>query len=578
MAKVEIEFVANEKDVIDAAKKIDESTKQLAARLQAAGVSQSAYNKAMAEAKTRFEQEAIAADKATKELEQKRNVMAQLSTIATGVNSVFSTASMIYGQVAGQVRAVWGEYSQLSEQIRDLSLVSGTSAEETSRFIQVLDDYQLTAEDATTAARFLKEKGLSPTIDTLVQLSNQFKAIEDPAKRLEFIQENLGRGGAKWINVLNQEGDALRAAAAGIDKHLIMSDEQIAKYEQQRLALDAYNDSIAASKVAVGSWFGELVLTNQAMIRANEIYKANGGVLTVGSQQTKEYKDALEQARAEQEAQTKAMMDSSDAAAQNEAAMEDLIAKQKQLSEHLSGQVSLIGQIQAADERFTAQSQDLADQRTETEAQLAELRRQGYSEQSTQIQDQLSKLDEIKQKEIELGEERARQSLQFVSNILAEQLARDGWTQTEFDAFAKQQEAWGLWSAEAVKASQAAWQEADKITASINAIPTSKTVTIALQTIASTMASAGGQQYYQSERGRDSGGYGEAGQAYLIGRGAQPEAFIPNTNGTFIPNADRMMGGGWDDSRIIAAIESNRMSESKMAKLMRDSLAQVFQR
>jgi hypothetical protein len=40
----------------------------------------------------------------------------------------------------------------------------------------------------------------------------------------------------------------------------------------------------------------------------------------------------------------------------------------------------------------------------------------------------------------------------------------------------------------------------------------------------------------------DSGGRGSAGKAYLIGRGAQPEMFIPDTAGTFVPNADQMGG------------------------------------
>lgn len=38
---------------------------------------------------------------------------------------------------------------------------------------------------------------------------------------------------------------------------------------------------------------------------------------------------------------------------------------------------------------------------------------------------------------------------------------------------------------------------------------------------------------------RDSGGAGYAGQAYMIGTGAQPEVFIPSTNGNFVPNANK---------------------------------------
>jgi hypothetical protein len=41
---------------------------------------------------------------------------------------------------------------------------------------------------------------------------------------------------------------------------------------------------------------------------------------------------------------------------------------------------------------------------------------------------------------------------------------------------------------------------------------------------------------------RDLGGRGAAGKAYMIGRGAQPEMFIPDSAGTFVPNADKMGG------------------------------------
>lgn len=44
-------------------------------------------------------------------------------------------------------------------------------------------------------------------------------------------------------------------------------------------------------------------------------------------------------------------------------------------------------------------------------------------------------------------------------------------------------------------------------------------------------------------KSRDSGGRGRAGQAYMIGTGAQPEMFIPDTAGEFLP-ANQWMGGG----------------------------------
>ena len=54
--------------------------------------------------------------------------------------------------------------------------------------------------------------------------------------------------------------------------------------------------------------------------------------------------------------------------------------------------------------------------------------------------------------------------------------------------------------------------------------------------------SFGGQAFVGPMQLRDSGGRGVAGQPYMIGRGAQPEVFIPDSAGTFIPNADQMGG------------------------------------
>jgi hypothetical protein len=57
---------------------------------------------------------------------------------------------------------------------------------------------------------------------------------------------------------------------------------------------------------------------------------------------------------------------------------------------------------------------------------------------------------------------------------------------------------------------------------------------------------------------RDSGGPGQAGKVYAIGTGAQPEYFVPNTAGQFIPNADRMMGGKPEVNVKIINVEDER--------------------
>jgi hypothetical protein len=86
--------------------------------------------------------------------------MARVSMVRFAETAVMMTIEALKDAVK-----VTMEYSQ---QVRDLSLASGVSAEEASRMIQVLDDYQLTAEDAKVATRALTREGLAPTVDTLI--------------------------------------------------------------------------------------------------------------------------------------------------------------------------------------------------------------------------------------------------------------------------------------------------------------------------------------------------------------------------------------------------------------------------
>lgn len=273
-----------------------------------------------------------------------------------------------------------------NESIRDLSLVSGESAENTSRFIQVLDDFGLTADDAMTAAKALKEKGLSPNIDTLAALADEFKKIKDPAERMAFVQENLGKGGAKWVAVLNQESDALRKTAASVDSYLVKSDEQIKKAEIARLAIDNLSDSWAAFQNRIGDTKNELIFANEASNRAYEILKKQGVEINGATNRTQEYRDALEQAKEELLASGEASIEYT----------ENLEEQARQLEEVSKANRALVdGAIE-----ITSRNKDFAESQQEILQKIAETRAEGEKLYPWEAE----KIEENKQKLAELGQ------------------------------------------------------------------------------------------------------------------------------------------------------------------------------
>lgn len=80
-AKVQIDFVANESDLIAAAKKSQQAMDALAAKLKSAGVSQSAYNQAMADARRKFEETSAATQKQRMSFTELSSVI-QIATMA----------------------------------------------------------------------------------------------------------------------------------------------------------------------------------------------------------------------------------------------------------------------------------------------------------------------------------------------------------------------------------------------------------------------------------------------------------------------------------------------------------------
>jgi len=187
-----------------------------------------------------------------------RGLTAQMGSLGGTVEQLTGT-SINWGNVATQAARVVSEAmkeafkvaTEYAASVRDLSLASGATAEESSRLLQVLDDFEIKANDVTTATKALTRNGLAPTVETLAQLSDQYLQLNTAEARNAFITENLGRGGAKWANVLKEGSENILALNAGVSENLILNEQQIADYETMRLNVDEFNDHIMALQVSL---------------------------------------------------------------------------------------------------------------------------------------------------------------------------------------------------------------------------------------------------------------------------------------------------------------------------------------
>ena len=194
-------------------------------------------------------------------------------------NFVSANATLIAGVLAtaAALKGSYDAFQKYAGQVRDLAAVSGTGAEEASKLLQVLDDFQISAEDVTAATRVMTKNGLTPTIETLAQLSDQYLALTDAQERNKFVIENLGRAGLQWVNVLEQGGEAIMETSEQANQSLILTDEQIEKAEKARLAVDAWADAWEGLKVSIGSGVGEIIAVNATLQDNISLYEGLTG-------------------------------------------------------------------------------------------------------------------------------------------------------------------------------------------------------------------------------------------------------------------------------------------------------------
>ena len=384
-----------EKLVADA-KKLQDAQDKVSGALKNAGVSQSAFNKVV--------QQGAAV--------QKSSMVQTAASLFT-----YQQVGKALMWVGKQGVEAYKSAETYAGQIRDLSAISGTSAEETSRFVQVLDDFQITTEDVTAATKALTRQGLTPNIETLAKLSDQYNAINDPMEKNAFLIKNLGKSGLGWTNAMKAGGAELRQMSLEINRGNIFTDQNVATMETARLEIDKASDAWAAAKNSVGLFIGEQIVSikNQKDL-TDTAYKYN---IVHDGMNDRMKNNALEKFSRQMEkgAATTAFYTAQQknaAGANNEVTMtaEELEAKQQAA---LQGGLALTDMTTKYDEKSKALNASLAEQTTI----LQNMQASGYGPTNQKLVEQTALVNNLKQSIASNNADQVKSQQEYLSSVLA---------------------------------------------------------------------------------------------------------------------------------------------------------------
>jgi NADH:ubiquinone oxidoreductase subunit E len=486
-----------------------------------------------------------------------------LENARQSMGNFISTNAALIGVLAGvgvALGSVIKEHIEYANAVRQQAAVSGTSTEEASRYIQVLDDYKISAQEALAATRFLTNAGHVPSIQTLAKLSDEYLSLNSDQEKNAFILKNLGRGGLQWVEVLQKGSKALLEQGAAIDKSLILTQRMVDDARKAEIAVDNWGDAIGGLKtqLAVGllpALTGAVKHTN-ALMEVDKRMTSEG--LVPGSKAWMERRqELLATVKAEQEEAEALMLTESgmksnaEAIQENEQAMKERL---KVMTESNQAMLGLIGEIQSAEENYQQTAADLIEERKQLERDRAEEVAKGWAMDKEKVAEYDLALIENTAKVAENKQAFVDANLEIISGLVERKLMQDGvLTNDEFNWLLQKRQEWGLYSEDVVAKAQAAWQEADRITASIANIPDTKTSTIDIITnhFSNVIGASGG--------GRAAGGPVTGGTPYMVGERG-PEMFVPGQSGNIVPNN---------------ALNNGAIDYKKMARAIRDAMRQV---
>lgn len=167
----------------------------------------------------------------------------------TELNAAMGIATQFIGAVKHGYDAVITSTVSYAAQVRELSRLIGASAEESSKLIEIADDlgisYAALSRGMTAAIR----QGLSPTVDGMAKLIEQYQALPTAIQRSEFLLKNFGRAGAELGPLFERSAESIRSMGEEAQRTgLTMSTEGVASARMYEMALDSLNDVIEGLK------------------------------------------------------------------------------------------------------------------------------------------------------------------------------------------------------------------------------------------------------------------------------------------------------------------------------------------
>ena len=382
------------------------------------------------------------------------------------------------------------ETIKYANEVRGMMQLTGQSAEESSRMLQVMDDLKVGTDVLTMATKTLGKEGLTMNIETLAKLSDEYNKLGTGAEKTTFLTKNFGKSGLAMAEAMEQGSTALLAMNDAVEQNLVLSQDQIDATRQLEREMDTWNDTLLGIKVtfmsAVIPAINDFLESRRVYIAAEEEARKHteltGLQIDMLAQKIYEQNTAVNSAEQSYTAMAKAMEESVPGAQALAEAEKTAAEAAKEMTQANTNFLGVVANMQSAENSYAETVRTLAEERKQIEADKAAAIAAGWSASSQKVQEYDAALAVNSVKTQENAAEHDLATKKIVLGILQQKLTADGILDDKETLWLLEKgKSWGIYSQTVIDEAKKAIAEANNISAAINSITDQKTIDILIR-------------------------------------------------------------------------------------------------
>lgn len=159
----------------------------------------------------------------------------------------FSAAGAV-AAIGKTIKDSISEFADYTDQISKMSSFTGMATEETSKLYQITDDLRIPVNSLEMALKTMADQGTVPTIKGMQDLSDEYRSIQDPLKKANFLIDNFGRSGQEMARMMDLGSEAIGEMSDEVSDWMLVTEESEQAVNDYLLAMDSWEESIQSVK------------------------------------------------------------------------------------------------------------------------------------------------------------------------------------------------------------------------------------------------------------------------------------------------------------------------------------------